>query len=165
MREINQQIYQYLPRPHFLCTPTFEPEKVFTNLPGESMEDLYNRVWPMWEEAHKHLVPPEFAPRVLMKPESGHEDGYFSYQTRDNFKIEGRIHRKPRRKYFDATAELTDKDPWRRGSCTFLFFENTDRMIVIQSRRGNRMSLTKSPWTGYTLMYEDHSIKTGSLPH
>lgn len=153
--QVMQHVFTYLPKPFTFYAPSFKDEYVFVGLPYETMEDLIRRVRPNWDDVHQHLLPEGVIPRVMLKPDVGSEDGYFGLQTKEGLQVEGRIHRKERRKFFDAAEEHQDKDPWRRGTMTLMFFETGDRTIVIQERRGNRMKLTKSHWVGYTLTYKN----------
>lgn len=150
---VMNEVVQYLPRPYRFCLPRFEEDLIFTNLFNESMEDVINRVVPNWPTEYRHLLPDGLIPRVMMEPASGEEDGYMSHEAPDGLHIEVRIHRKPRRKFFDSSEGHRDQDPWTRGSLTLMFFQTGDKTMVIQQRRGNRMKLTKLAWRGYTCFY------------
>lgn len=139
-------------------TSTACRELIFTGLPGETMQDLILRVVPNWPVELRHLLPDGLVPRVMLEPNQGDEDGYLAFQTREGLQVEARIHRKLRRKFFDVPEISQDRDCWRKGSVTLLFFQNGDKNIIIQPRRGNRTKLTKTQWRGYTLLYHDPSL-------
>lgn len=153
---VRMQVMQLMPRPYVYYYPVFEENLVYTNLYNETMEDLLTRVHKNWPGELQHCIPDGLAPRLLHCPEDGKEDGYFSVTTVEGLKIEVRVHRKPRRKFFDVSQQAT-RDPWTKFSITLMFYDVGDRTIVVQPRKGNRMGVAVNSWRGYTLFFVDTS--------
>lgn len=156
--EAIQSVLTYMPRPFRFYVPSFEEKKVYTSLPDEPAQTFIHRVSANWDGWMGFILTEQLILRIQVCPGPGTVPS-FEFHTKEGLKITANIHREFRKKFYDVATVHQDKDPWRKGSLTIMFFQDGLKMMVLQARRGPRMPYATDQWQGYTLFFENENVQ------